>query len=152
MLSKPESGWTNFELSKNLYSLSYLTDVSIDWLDSAIDGLKNLKPFVVRGFLEPSRMICTVSYWNTHIFVEDDDDEELKTENSNYEIVHINMLDFCKKLYEDINSNLQSWIDWFCDEEIDLNKRKDELVKKLDELKQLIESKKEYFNGSYFFS
>lgn len=151
MFNKPESGWTEFKLGKNAYSLSYLTDVSIDWLDAAIDGLKNLRPFTVRGFLEPSRLICTVSYWNTHLFIEDEDNIELKVEDSNYEIVHINMVDFCEKLYNNINSNLQDWVEWFCDEDIDLDKRKNELTKKLDELKQLITKQKDYFNGNCAF-
>lgn len=151
MLSKPKNGWTDFELGKNSYKLSYLTDVSIDWLDSAIDGLKNTKPFVVRGFLEPLRVMCVVSFWNVHLFVESDEDDVLDTNESNYEIIHMNMIEFCKHLYNDINDNLQEWINWFCDDEYDLEKREKELIKRLEKLRDLIDKQKEYFSDSYFF-
>ena len=151
MLSNPKSGWTEFKLGKKNVSLSYLTDISINWLDAAIEGLKDLRPFSVSGFLEPSRLICTVSFWNTHVFFEDDDNIELKVEDSDYEIVHISMLEFCENLYADINNNLQNWVEWFCDEEIDLDKRKNELTGKLDELKQLIEKQKNWFSDNCTF-
>lgn len=69
MLGKPLHGWSSLILEENKYELSYLTDVSLEWLDSAIDGLKNLKPFAVRGFLEPKRIICVISYWNNSHFL-----------------------------------------------------------------------------------
>ena len=124
MLSKPKNGWTDFELGKNSYKLSYLTDVSIEWLDSAIDGLKNIKTFTVSGFLEPWRVICVVSFWNVHLFVESDEYDVLDPVQSNYDIVHMSMIDFCEHLYNDINANLKEWINWFCDDELDLKKRK----------------------------
>ena len=143
MLSKPENGWTTFELSKNKYSLSYLTDVSMDWLNAAINGLKNYRPFSVDGFLEPDRMICTVSFWNIHIFTDFDENEAMNVEDYNYETIHINMIEFCEKLYNDVNNNLQEWINWFCDDEIDLKEREKELKKKLSELRLLIDEKKD---------
>ena len=151
MLSKPENGWTTFELSKNKYSLSYLTDVSMDWLNAAINGLKNYRPFSVDGFLEPDRMICTVSFWNIHIFTDFDENEAMNVEDYNYETIHINMIEFCEKLYNDVNNNLQEWINWFCDDEIDLKEREKELKKKLSELRLLIYEKKDDFKGGIFF-
>ena len=151
MLSKPENGWTTFELSKNKYSLSYLTDVSMDWLNAAIKGLKNYRPFSVDGFMEPDRMICTVSFWNIHVFTDFDEDEVMNEEDYNYETIHINMIEFCEKLYHDINDNLQEWINWFCDDEHDLKEREKELKKKLSELRLLIDEKKDDFKGGIFF-
>ena len=151
MLSKPENGWTTFELSKNKYSLSYLTDVSMDWLNAAINGLKNYRPFSVDGFMEPDRMICTVSFWNIHVFTDFDEDEVMNEEDYNYETIHINMIEFCEKLYHDINDNLQEWINWFCDDEHDLKEREKELKKKLSELRLLIDEKKDDFKGGIFF-
>lgn len=151
MLSKSKNGWTDFELGNNSYKLSYLTDVSIAWLDSAIDGLKNTKPFVVRGFLEPWRVIGVVSFWNVHLFVESDEDDVLDPAESNYAIIHMSMIEFCEQLYNDINNNLEEWVNWFCDDEHDLVMRKKELVKKLEELRKLIDMQKEYFLGSCFF-
>ena len=43
---------------------------------SYTNGLKDLKPFVVHGFLEPWRMMCVVSFYNIHLFVEDDGSTE----------------------------------------------------------------------------
>ena len=151
MLSKPKSGWTEFKLDKTSYSLSYLTDVSMCWLDSAINGLKDLKPFVVHGFLEPWRMMCVVSFYNIHLFVEDEDNEALDPNESNYEIIHMNMLEFCEHLYNDIKDNLKEWVNWFCDDETDLDKREKELNKKLEELRKLIDKQKEYFSDSWCF-
>ena len=151
MLRKPENGWTTFELSKNKYSLSYLTDVSMDWLNAAINGLKNYRPFSVDGYLEPDRMICTVSFWNIHIFTDFDENEAMNVEDYNYETIHINMIEFCEKLYNDVNNNLQEWINWFCDDEIDLKEREKELKKKLSELRLLIDEKKDDFKGGIFF-
>lgn len=132
MLSKPESGQTELTFGNNKYSLSYLKDVSVEWLDSAIIGLKNLKPFVVHGFLEPWRVMCVVSFYNIHLFVEDDDNEVLDPNESNYEVIHMNMLEFCENLYNDIKDNLKEWINWFCDDETDLSKREKDLNKKLE--------------------
>ena len=37
MLSAPDAGWTEFRLGseETAYSLSYLTDVAVEWLDQA---------------------------------------------------------------------------------------------------------------------
>ena len=150
MLSKPKSGWTEFKLDKTSYILSYLTDVSMSWLNSAINGLKDLKPFVVHGFLEPLRMICVVSFYNIHLFVEDEDNEVLDPNESNYEIIHMNMLEFCEHLYNDIKDNLKEWVNWFCDDETDLEKREKDLNKKLEELRKLIDKQKEYFSSNIY--
>lgn len=66
-----------------------------EWLDQAIHGLKTLQPFCVKGFLEPMRMICVVSYWNCHVLVEDDDRDPLNPEEVLHEISHTSMLEFC---------------------------------------------------------
>lgn len=79
MLTKPYYGWTDFSLEgTSVYGLSYLDDIAFEWLDQAIHGLETMLPFCVKGFLEPGRMLCTVSFWNCHIVIEDDEREPLK--------------------------------------------------------------------------
>jgi len=151
MLSKPKSGWTTFSLVNNEYDLSYLTDVALEWIEQAIHGLETLHPFTVHGFLEPGRMICVVSYWNIHIFVEDDENVPLNKEDNHYETIHMTMIDFCEILYNDIKENIVEWIDWFCDDRYDLKKREIEINKKLDKLHKLIDEKKKHFGLNRYF-
>ena len=41
MLSKPDAGWTDFQLEgTSIYGLSYLNDIAFDWLEEAIHGLR----------------------------------------------------------------------------------------------------------------
>ena len=57
MLTKPQHGWTDFSLGESSYSLSYLSNIPMDWLDRAIFGLQTLMPFEVYGYCEPGRII-----------------------------------------------------------------------------------------------
>ena len=112
LLSKPVYGWTTFCLGNHEYSLSYLTCVPLEWLKAAIYGLEHLKPFTVYGCCEPRRFLCLVSYWNCHIIVEDDEEEELIESEIERETIHISMIDFCKMLHADIKNNIDAWGDW----------------------------------------
>ena len=151
MLSTPKSGWTTFKLGIHEYELSYLTDIAIDWIKQAIHGLETLEPFTVHGFLEPWRMLCTVSYWNTHIFLEDDENIELDSEESNYEIVHIKMIDFCQMLYDDIKNNIEEWAKWDLNEDANIMDNKKELEEGLSKLQIAIDNRKQDFSSRRFF-
>lgn len=153
MLSAPENGWTDFQLgsAETVYSLSFLTDVAVEWMEQAIHGLKTLEPFSVHGYCEPGRMVCTVSYWNCYIIFEGDDKGDLC--ESVY-TVHVSMLDFCSKLAEDIFSSMEAWVHWNeneIDEDDDesveeaFSQRRALLLGLLDTLKGLIAEKKEDF-------
>ena len=110
MLSKPEYGWTDFELEgTSRYGLSYMDDIPFEWIAIAIHGLQTMKPFCVKGYMEPGRFLCMVSYWNCHILTESDHNGELKKYEIETEYSHTSMLDFCKKLYNDISKNIDSW-------------------------------------------
>ena len=63
----------------------------------------------------------------------------------------MNMLEFCEHLYDDIKDNLKEWVNWFCDDETDLEQREKDLNKKLEELKKLIDKQKKYFSDSCCF-
>ena len=175
MLSKTEYGWTHFQLGNETeYRLSYLTDVAFEWLTQAIHGLKTMDVFSVHGFSEPGRMVCTVSYWGCYIIFEDDGPAPTC---EGVQHVHVNMIDFCKRLYRDIDSNLNDWVHWSDDflecavdnslsETIDDNDldnqmeagmedairdREKMLRDKLGELKKLIDENKGYFDNGCFF-
>lgn len=142
MLSKPKNGWTTFSLISNEYSLSYLTDVALEWIEQAIHGLETLHPFTVYGLLEPGRMMCVVSYWNIHIFVEDEENVPLNKEECDYETIHMTMIEFCEFLYNDIKENIDEWINWFCYDGYDLKKRETDINEGLEKLHKLIDEKR----------
>ena len=141
---KPEAGWSDFSLDgTSVHPLSYLDDIPFEWLDEAIHGLETLTPFCVKGFMEPGRFICVVSFWNCHIICEDEDRDPLTLPNTIHEISHTSMLQFCQQLYDDISENLDDWAYWDYDSEFATNK--EELIKKLVRLKELIAENEKHF-------
>ena len=158
MLTKPDCGWSDFSLDgTSVYPLSYLTDIPFDWLNEAIHGLETLNPFCVKGFMEPGRFICVVSFWNCHIICEDEDKYPLIPENTRHEISHTSMLQFCQQLYDDISENLDDWACWDNygwdedDSEFNFETNKEELTKKLVRLKELIAENEEHFGENRCF-
>ena len=146
MLTKPEHGWSDFSLDgTSVYTLGYLDNIPFEWLDDAIHGLETLNPFCVKGFMEPERFICVVSFWNCHIICEDEDRDPLDPQNTIHEISHTSMLQFCQQLYDDISENLDDWACWDYDSELDFDTNKEELIIKLARLKELIAENEEHF-------
>ena len=119
MLTKPEWGWTRFSLEGTAaYSLSYLDDIPVEWLDQTIHGLETFFPFTVKGCMEPEHFLCTVSYWNCHIIVEKNGEREpARPEDAVYELSHTGMLAFCKLLLADINANFEEWVKFYCSDD-----------------------------------
>lgn len=138
MLSKPEYGWTDFSLGENCYSLSYLSNIPLEWLDRAIFGLETLLPFEVYGYCEPGRMVCTVDFTDCRIFFEND---KHKKDDSSYETIPVNMLDFCKKLHQDISDHIDDWQKW----NSSCHAAKEDLQSRLDRLQKLIHVKANCF-------
>ena len=146
MLTKPDCGWSDFSLDgTSVYTLGYLDNIPFEWLDDAIHGLETLNPFCVKGFMEPGRFICVVSFWNCHIICEDEDRDPLTPQNTIHEISQTSMLQFCQQLYDDISENLDDWACWDYDPELDFDTNKEELIIKLARLKELIAENKEHF-------
>ena len=146
MLTKPEAGWSDFSLDgTSVYHLSYLDNIPFEWLDDAIHGLETLNPFCVKGFMEPDRFICVVSFWNCHIICEDEDRDPLDPQDTIHEISHTSMLQFCQQFYDDISENLDDWACWDYDPEFDFDTNKEELIIKLAQLKKLIAENEEHF-------
>lgn len=146
MLTKPHAGWSDFQLNgTSLYGLSYLDDIAFEWLEQAIHGLETMLPFCVKGFMEPGRFLCIVSYWNCHIICENDERNQLDNEDINTEYSHTSMLEFCKYLYNDIISNIDEWVRFVDYNEVDWDEKRKVLECKLDRLKELISEKEGRF-------
>ncbi len=131
MLSKPRHGWTEFSLGESRYSISYLSNVPLDWLDRAIFGLETLSPFTVSGYCEPGRVICTVEIPRCRITFEDGG--HCRGEGS-LETVAVTMLDFCKMLHRDFSSCVDAWSQW----NASYNFKKEDIQSRLDRLQTLI--------------
>ena len=154
MLSKPHYGWTEFCLSgTSTYQLSYLDDIAFDWIDQAIHGLRTMLPFCVKGFLEPNRFLCVVSYWNCHILVENDSADALTEEDIHSEYSHTSMLDFCRLLHQDISDNMDDWVDFtdHCGKKDSFPERRSELIDKLKTLEKLIKISESRFGPNRCF-
>ena len=152
MLSKPVYGWSDFQLDDtSKYELSYLDDVAFDWLNQAIHGLETMLPFCVKGFLEPNRFLCVVSYWNCHIICEEDERYPIEKDDVQNEVSHTSMLQFCRYLYDDISQNKDEWICFPPYEDTDTAKREKELTKKLIRLRELISEREEWFSEGHCF-
>lgn len=157
MLSVPDFGWSKFCIpNTKTYSLSYLTDVALEWIKSATYGLKNLTPFAVEGFCEPGRMLCTVSFWKCYVLLEEEDKNGALLEGP--VAIDMSMADFCQELYKDINDNLEAWVTWFTcgsyekdDDRFDLDDRREDLVNALTDLKETIDSESKKFKGGTAF-
>lgn len=149
MLTKPKNGWTIFSLEGTYgYELSYLDDIALEWLDQAIFGLETMKPFCVKGFLEPLRFLCVVSYWNCHILIEEDGHYPIRADSVHHEVSYTSMLEFCQYLYEDINQYFDEWVDfveYMYFQESDRENKQILLKDKLNKLQKLIIEKKENF-------
>lgn len=147
MLTKPNSGWSDFQLDgTNIYGLSYLDDIAFNWLEQAIHGLETMQPFCVKGYMEPDRFICVVSYYNCHIICENEDKRPLSKEDIYIEYSHTSMIDFCKFLYNDIHEYIDEWTTFVDYEKCDFEEHKKELENKLKCLKNLITEKEEDFD------
>ena len=138
MLSKPEHGWSDFSLGTKRYSLSYLSNVPLEWLDRAILGLEALLPFEVQGYCEPGSLVCTVNLSECRI------DFEMVRSNRVIratETLPVSILEFCRMLHKDISADLDAWATW--NPRFDMDAA--DLQAKLDRLERLILEKENLF-------
>lgn len=141
MLSKPYYGWSDFKLEgTSTYSLSYLDDIAFDWIGEAMHGLEHQLPFCVKGFMEPNRFLCMVSYYNCYVVIEDEWAAESNIENFRVECSQTTMVDFCKYLHNDISEHIEEWAGFYCScmEDDEVNKKIKELREKLDDFQKMI--------------
>ena len=138
MLSKPQHGWTHFTLGELCFSLSYITNIPLEWLDRAIFGMETLLPFEVSGYCEPGRMVCTVDLFECRIVFEND---RCRQNDRISEVAPINMLDFCGLLHKDLLDHIEDWQNW----NSSFHLTKEDLTLRLDRLQKLIDIKTNYF-------
>ncbi len=133
MLSRPEHGWTDFQLEgTSVHALSYLDGIPFEWLDQAIAGLATGKPFCVRGSLEPGEFACTVSRDGCRIAL---------TGPGGCEASPVGMLDFCKALHRDVRQYAAEWAVFaagIAHRAEDASDRLPQLKRKLDQLQSAI--------------
>lgn len=152
MLTKPVHGWSAFQLEgTSIYRLSDLDDIAFEWVEQAIRGLETMRPFCVKGFLEPHRFLCTVSYWNCHIVCEDDERAPLKPETVRNECSHTSMLQFCQALSKDVTQNLDEWAVFADHRSSHAATNREALLQRLTLLNQLILEKEECFGENSCF-
>ncbi len=152
MLTKPDTGWSNFQLEgTSVYELSYLDDIAFEWIEQAIHGLKTLSPFCVKGFMEPGRFLCIVSYWNCHIICEDEEKHLLEEGDITMEYSHTSMLEFCKYLYHDIKQNMEEWVHFIDYGNPDWDRKRKILERDLHKLEKLILRREKSFDEDHCF-
>ena len=131
MLTKPQQGWTDFCLGNGSYSLSYLTNIPLDWLDRAIFGLKSRLPFDVSGYCEPGSVVCTVSLCECHIVFRSD----VARRNDVFrEVLPVGKMDFCKMLHDDISEHIDDWVQW----NPAYRTSREDIQSRLEQLKELL--------------
>ena len=112
MLSSPRAGWTDFTLGDTCYSLSYVTNVPMDWLEAAIRGLESHQPFTVYGLCEPGRLMVTVCRDECLVRFDEQERARFALEDFPAQAVAVDMLMFCQYLYDDISTHLCAWSRW----------------------------------------
>ena len=108
-------------------------------------------PFCVKGYMEPGRFLCVVSYWNCHIICENDERNLLDNDDIDTEYSHTSMLEFCKYLYNDIKADMDEWVTFVDYRDDDWDEKRKVLEGQLDRLKELISEKEEYFRADRCF-
>lgn len=90
-------------------------------------------------------MLCTVSYWNCYVIVEDEQRRPLKLESARAAYSQTSMLEFCKCLHSDVSGDIDGWVSFVDYREADLIEKKRRLVRDLAKLKELISEREEWF-------
>ena len=131
MLSKPRNGWVNVEIEEFVGRASYIREVPDDCLDAFILGLKNRLPVVIEFDAEGWEFTLVSKYYSTFIIVEAEDTKLIEINKTNMELA--------REIINDIESNIELWSKWSSFVEEDCDKKKDELLAKLNELKGVLE-------------
>ena len=131
MIRNPKHGWCDFKLGSFTGTASYLTDVPIDLLDAFIDYYTKGYGVVVFDE-EGSYFTLVLTRYNQGVFVIEERDVVAL---SSFNIMNPN--DLAKELINDIENDLTRWsIEFTFD---DIAQHKNEILQKIEELKQLIE-------------
>lgn len=136
MLTKPKCGWTNIVIGNNVLPASYLTDVPINCLDSMILSYRNHNDFCVNFDAEGWTFKIIADEYITYIIKEKNRSELIVCEN-------INLDNLAKELIYDIEANINDWMYWVyrMEEEEEVLKYKELLLKKVDILKKIVNAR-----------
>lgn len=130
MLSNVECGWCDVTIGNFEDQASYLTDVPMQCLQSAIYALRDGLDFCVTFDTEGRGDFSVIAGFYCTTIVRED---ELSVVNWNYD-----KLTLAKEIHDDISSQINKWVDWNLDYEVDFReafeRRKRKLLEKLDEL------------------
>lgn len=145
MLSKPDGGFTYFQLERtSRYTLDYVDDIPFEWVSQAIHGLETGYPFCVTGETCPGSCICVVG-WDCHIIAEKGL-VGVEAGGIEHEYTPVNMVEFSKMLYSDIKQYIDEWVDFYWIAQIEnYDDRKERLEMLLERLKELIENNKQTY-------
>ncbi len=132
MFSKPKVGWVDINIGGYTINGSYLTDIPMNFLDSLISSLKSNLPISIFIDEEGSEDIICAYYDEVYIIVKHCDDVE-------YKKIDMDFNSFRKDIINGIEANLNQWINWNMDEDVEvLKNRENELKTKLSIAKEYL--------------
>ena len=132
MFSKPNVGWVDINIGGYTMNGSYLTDIPMDFLDSLISSLKSNLPVSVFIDEEGIENIICAYYDEVYIIAKHGDDVEYIKKDMDFNL-------FRKDIVNDIETNLNEWINWNLDEDVKvLKNRKNDLNTKLSIAKKYL--------------
>jgi len=127
MLTKPEDGWVNVQLEGFSERASYMTDIPNDCLDAFIYALQNNLPTVIFFDAEGWDFNLVASWYQSYVILDKDNVKVFEIKKDLFELAN--------ELYEDINNNLNDWLNWdYVDDEEELKEYREKLITKLNTL------------------
>ena len=125
MFSRAKGGWVDINIGGYTINGSYLTDIPMDFLDSLISSLKSNLPISIFIDEEGTENIICAYFNEVYIIVKNGDDVEYKKLDMDFNL-------FRKDIINGIEMNLNEWINWNMDEDVEvLKNRGNELRTKL---------------------
>lgn len=133
MITNPKYGWCKFKLGDFEGNPSYLTDVPLDLLEAFINYYTQGYGVVVFDE-EGSYFTLLLTRYNLGIFV-----IEEKNESVLYDFSDMNINDLTKELINDIESNLNGWMNFTIDEDWEeITEYRDRIREEIYRLKDIL--------------
>jgi hypothetical protein len=135
VLEAPAHGWTQVRIGDFSDRASYLTDVPMECLESFIYGFFSDSPISLKFDAEGWDFLVVVDDYSTHIITSKD--------NYKLESYEIWKEDLAVELINDIESNLEAWVEWDLDYDDGekSNSRRKHLISHLERLRELLDEK-----------
>lgn len=135
MFCKPKNGWVDINIGDYTINGSYLTDIPMNFLDALISSLKSNLPVSIFIDEEGSENIICAYYDEVYIIIKNDYD------NVEYKKIDMNFNLFRKNIINDIEVNLNEFINWNMDDDVEVLKNRE------NELRTKLAIAKECFNN-----